>query len=332
MKAEAAIYLPIEDVKEQTPDYEFAERANSEISTTLFNAHIQKLYINTRDFCKNLSYYSKTELAQRYILGALTNIINGEPVTNRTMLDSLFNTYAPALNATLEQTGYNSITAMKDAAMAGNINAANFIAGFANGLNAIEEEKDLLLRNPKYGEEIPIDIVEMCKFGYNMPAVEHKVPLGQNAIDYIKDISPVNMEIDAHVKNEYAEVWAMNDFSNKIVDAMLKKEFVILRIGKTIYENVIITDYIPTITNIYDISFTLKLSYNSLLGRSSKRNSKGYHIINANVNQEVVNMLAQEEYLGQGKVEEVTIEDTAMIEAFKKAMNLTKVKVQGEYI
>ena len=332
MKAEAAIYLPIEDVKEQSPDYEFAEKANSEISTALFNAHIQKLYINTRDFCKNLSYYPKTELAQRYILGALTNIINGEPVTNRTMLDSLFNTYAPALNATLEQTGYNSITAMKDAAMAGNINAANFIAGFANGLNAIEEEKDLLLRNPKYGEEIPIDIVEKCKFGYNMPAVEHKVPLGQNAIDYIKDISPVNMEIDAHVKNEYAEVWAMNDFSNKIIDAMMKKEFVILRIGKTIYENVIITDYIPTITNIYDISFTLKLFYNSFLGRSSKRNSKGYHIINANINQEVANMLAQEEYLGQGKVEEVTIEDTALIEAFKKAMNLTKVKVQGEYI
>ena len=332
MKAEAAIYLPIEDVKEQMPDYEFAEKANSEISTTLFNAHIQKLYINTRDFCKNLSYYSKTELAQRYILGALTNIINGEPVTNRTMLDSLFNTYAPALNATLEQTGYNSITAMKDAAMAGNINAANFITGFANGLNAIEEEKDLLLRNPKYGDEIPIDIVEMCKFGYNMPAVEHKVPLGKSAIDYIKDISPVNMEINAHVKNEYAEVWAMNDFSNKIVDAMMKKEFVIFRIGKTIYENVLITDYIPTITNIYDISFTLKLSYNSFLGRSSRRNSKGYHIINANVNQEIVNMLAQEEYVGQGKVEEVTIEDTAMIEAFKKAMNLTKVKVQGEYI
>ena len=165
-----------------------------------------------------------------------------------------------------------------------------------------------------------------------MPAVEHKVPLGKSAIDYIKDISPVEMEIDAHVKNEYAEVWAMNDFSNKIVDAMMKKEFVIFRIGKTIYENVLITDYIPTITNIYDISFTLKLSYNSFLGRSSRRNSKGYHIINANVNQEIVNMLAQEEYVGQGKVEEVTIEDTAMIEAFKKAMNLTKVKVQGEYI
>ena len=99
-----------------------------------------------------------------------------------------------------------------------------------------------------------------------MPAAAHKVPLGQNAIDYIKDISPVKMEIDAHVKNEYAEVWAMNDFSNKIVDAMMKKEFVILRIGKTIYENVIIFGHEPQITNIYDISFKLKLSYGYNLG------------------------------------------------------------------
>ncbi len=331
MKAEAAIYLPIEDVKEQTPDYEFAEKANSEISTTLFNAHIQKLYINTRDFCKNLSYYSKTELAQRYILGALTNIINGEPVTNRTMLDSLFNTYAPALNATLEQTGYNSITAMKDAAMAGNINAANFITGFANGLNAIEEEKDLLLKNPKYGEEIPIDIVEKCKFGYNMPAVEHKVPLGKSAIDYIKDISPVEMEIDAHVKNEYAEVWAMNDFSNKIVDAMLKKEFVILRIGKTIYEDVIVFEYEPEITNIYDITFTLKLKYGYNLGRESRLNRDGLWTVNSGIRSRVFeNLFGSSEYLGQGRVEKVYPWETTLIESAKKTLGRDKITIDGQ--
>ena len=64
----------------------------------------------------------KVEFAQRYATGALTKIINGEPITNKTMLDSLFNTYAPAFNATLEQTGYNSIMQMKDAAAHGTIN------------------------------------------------------------------------------------------------------------------------------------------------------------------------------------------------------------------
>ena len=184
----------------------------------------------------------------------------------------------------------------------------------------------------KYGEELPIDVVEKFESTYENNIAVHPYSEGVHIRDYIKSIGEVKLTIYAHVRNNAAGIWSMSDYSNKLRDAMDQKKMIIFRIGRTIYENVLIKRYKPIITNIYDLYFEMDLSYNRFLGHSSRRNSKGYHIINANVNQEVVNMLAQEEYVGQGKVEEVTIEDTAMIEAFKKAMNLTKVKVQGEYI
>ncbi len=157
-----------------------------------------------------------------------------------------------------------------------------------------------------------------------MPAVEHKVPLGQSAIDYIKDISPVKMEIDAHVKNEYAEVWAMNDFSNKIVDAMLKKKFVIFRIGKTIYENVIIIGHEPQITNIYDIFFTLTLNYGYNLGRESRLNRDGLWTANSVIRR------GSSEYLGQGRVEKVYPWETTLIESAKKTLGRDKITIDGQ--
>ena len=164
-----------------------------------------------------------------------------------------------------------------------------------------------------------------------MPAVEHKVPLGKSAIDYIKDISPVNMEISAHVKNEYAEVWAMNDFSNKIVDAMMKKEFVIFRIGKTIYENVIITVYKPEIINIYDISFKLTLSYGYNLGRESRLNSDGLWTVNSGIRSRVFeNLFGSSEYLGQGRVETVYPWETTLIESAKKTLGRDKITIDGQ--
>ena len=164
-----------------------------------------------------------------------------------------------------------------------------------------------------------------------MPAVEHKVPLGQSAIDYIKDISPVNMEISAHVKNEYAEVWAMNDFSNKIVDAMMKKKFVILRIGKTIYENVIIFGLEPEITNIYDISFKLKLSYGYNLGRESRLNRDGLWTANSGIRGRVfTNLFGSSEYLGQGRVEKVYPWETTLIESAKKTLGRDKITIDGQ--
>ena len=332
MKSEAAIYLPLETIEDKKPDYNIVSRTQNSLQGAISRSHLDNLNIDTFKFSKNLNLQGKTELTQRYAVGAITKIINGEPITSTTMLDSLFNTYAPAFNATLEQTGYNSVMQMKDAALHGTINASTFLTGFSGGLNAIQDEKDSLDRRQKYGEEIPIDVVSKCDFTYNVEASVHPVPTGKNFMDYIKGFGPVDIAVFAHVKNESAEIWQMSDFSNKIVDAIVKKQLVVFRIGNTIYEDILIKKYEPEITNIYDISFKLTLRYNYLLARESKFSlKKGIRVINAGMrDQEFKNLLAESEYQGEGKVEKVTAADTEIIEQAKKFFGKDKIIIDGQ--
>ena len=333
MKHEAAIYLPVEIPQEEKPDYGRVSMIKNNLEGAFAEAHIKNLNIDIFKFSKNLSLQGKTELIQRYAVGAISKIINHEPVTYKSLLDALFNTYAPAFNATLEQTGYNSIAQMIDAAKAGNINVPAFLTGFSNGLNALQEEKYSYFGNPKYGEEIPIDIVTKCDFKYHVQTAEHPTPLGKEMWNYIKDFGPVEITVNAHVKNECAEAWAMNDFSNKIVDAMIKKQYVIFKLGKTIYEDVIIEKYEPSITNIHDISFRLYLKYGYNFARESRKNRAGFWVANSGIrNKEFKNLFAETEYIGEGRVEKVNLSDTTLIGNIKKALGRDKIIIDGQEV
>ena len=332
MKSEAAIYLPPEKLENPKPDYNRVASTKNTLTGSLVNAHLKNINIDTYTFSKNLTLQGKTEFAQRYAVGALTKIINKQPVTNKTMLDSLFNTYAPSLNASLEQTGYNSLMQMKDAVAHGTVNPSTFLTGFSNALNAIQEEKDFLYRRRKYGEEIPIDLVTKCDYKYELQTAKHPTPLGKDVINYIKDFGTVDIVVLAHVKNETAEIWQMSDYSNKLTDAMLQKQFVVFRIGNTIYEDIIISGYEPSITNIHDLSFRLTLEYNYLFARESKFNwKKGIRVVNADIdNQRLRNLLAKPEYIGEGKVEKVKPTDTLIIQQAKKALGKDKIIIDGQ--
>lgn len=323
MKSEAAFYLPIEKLENEKADYNQVAKTENSLLGAFAKSHIKKLNIDTFKFSKYLSLQGQTEFAQRYATGALTKIINGEPITNKTMLDSLFNTYAPAFNATLEQTGYNSIMQMKDAAAHGTINVSTFLSGFSNGLSAIQEESDFLYRSQKYGEEIPVDLVTKCDINYESVGAEHPYDIGKNFMDYIKDFGPVVIEVSAHVKNETADAWNINDYSNKLTDAMLKKDFVVFRMGNTIYEDVVITKYHPVIMNIYDISFDLTIEYGYNYGRESRTNSNGDWVVNSRINdQKWKSYLSNVEYGGAGVVKSLSSTNDIFLEQIQRSYKI----------
>ena len=92
MKSEAAFYLPIEKLENEKADYNQVAKTENSLLGAFAKSHTKNLNIDTFKFSKYLSLQGQTEFAQRYATGALTKIINGEPITNKTMLDSLFNT------------------------------------------------------------------------------------------------------------------------------------------------------------------------------------------------------------------------------------------------
>ena len=299
-KTYAAFYLPPEEKEVKLPDQKNVDRIKSSVSRALRNAKQSVLNFDINSIARNMDLQSSTEFVQRYATGALSKIINGEPVTNKTMLDSLFNTYAPALNAGLAQTGFNSLVEMRNAVQAGNgnINVANFVQGFSDGLSIVQSAADKTNYRSKYGEEIPIDVITQCVYEYERRIAQQKIDEEIDLTQYVGNLDPVKITIDAHVKNENAELWSINDFSNKIIDLFMKEESIIFRVGKSIYENCIITSYQPTITNIYDISFTMVLSYNHKMNLQSEE-ANGYRVIKPNpYNKELKNLCATEKYLG----------------------------------
>lgn len=91
-------------------------------------------------------------------------------------------------------------------------------------------------------------------------------------------MDPIKVILSAHVKNENAELWSVNDFTTKIVDLMANKQDFTVRLGKSIYENCVITSFNPIITSIYDIKFDadIVLNFNSV---SKSYKQGGNHIM-----------------------------------------------------
>ncbi len=297
-KTYAAFYLPEETAPAKFPEQKNVDRITASVRRAVSNAKMNLKNIDISEMARNIDLQSTTEFTQRYAVGALTDIINGNAVTNKTMLDSLFNTYAPALNAGLAQTGFNSLVEMRNAVQAGNINVANFIQGFSNGLSAVQE---MSIEKPaKYGEEIPIDVVDKIEYVYSVDTTDRKINRVFTAPKYISDLDNVVVTIFAHVKNENAELWSTNDFGNKIVDIMQNKEKIIFRVGKSIFEDCIIIRYEPTITNIHDIYFEADIKFDYYANSQSQVTQKNIRIMNPirRLDDSLYNMFCNETYRG----------------------------------
>ena len=273
-KTYAAFYLPQDEPQVKIPEQKNVDRITGTVRRALNNAKLSLNNFDISEIARNIDLQSPTEFTQRYAVGALTDIINGRAVTNKTMLDSLFNTYAPALNAGLAQTGFNSLVEMRNAVEAGNINVANFVQGFSNGLSVVQQ---MSIEKPaKYGEEIPIDVVTQLDYTYNLKTPTQKIPDNDLISKYTSELDNIKLKLSAIVQNENAELWNINDFNTKIIDIMVAKTPITFRAGKSIYDDCIISTYAPVIDSIHKIKLTceLVLNYNTLAESYTQNNAR----------------------------------------------------------
>ena len=328
----AAFYIPNDNIVEKKVDEEASEKSRGMLLSALSNQHTEIQNFDLKKMCDNLTLQGKVEFVQRYATGALTKIINGQPITNKTMLDSLFNTYAPAINASLAKSGYNSVMAMKDAAAHGTINASSFLGAFNSGLIAVEETSKSNTLFEKYGEEIPIDVVEKCEYEYKNITAKRKTQEGEEE-EYIKPIENVIIKLTGHVKNKNAELWDMNDFSYKLADAIAAQKEIVMRIGKTIYDGVVLVEYNPVVTNIHEIKFSATVNFRYCEGQQVLDDKvRDCKIISNKNDQNVQNLTASTEYIGPSLVEPITKKDTILIAAIKKFTGKESIRIDGEYV
>ena len=330
----AALYIPkVQDLSDNSKlDPELSSITASKLISAAKLNGVNIKNFNFKSIGKYMVEHVDSEFTQRYAVGALTKILNGQAVTNKTMLDSLFNTYAPVLNAGLYKTGYNSLMAMKDAVTHGTINPSNFLSGLSTGIESINNERtSLTYKNQNY-EEIPIDVVEKCEYEYKNITAKRKTQENEEE-EYVKPIENVIIKLTGHVKNKNAELWDMNDFSYKLADAMAAQKEIIMRIGKTIYEAVVLVEYNPVVTNIHEVKFsaTVHLKYRKEQESTNDKKS-GCIIIKNKISQNYKNKTASTEYIGASLVEPVTKKDTILIAAIKKFTGKESIRIDGEYV
>ena len=137
----AAIYIKPEKPLNKVVNAVKAQTIQGELKQAFNNAKNNIKNFDLKTFASNITLEGATDFVQKYGTAALTTIINKQPVTSQMMLDGLFNGYAPALDMTAIQMGYNSVVEMKNAIQAGNINVANFIHGFDGALSTVINNK-----------------------------------------------------------------------------------------------------------------------------------------------------------------------------------------------
>ena len=125
----AAIYIKPDKPKASVLDSVKATTIQGQLKQAFNTAKNNIKNFDVKSFANNLTLEGATDFTQKYATAGLTKIINGEPITNQSMMDGLFNGYAPAMDMTAVQMGYNSVREMQVAVKNGNINVANFMQG-----------------------------------------------------------------------------------------------------------------------------------------------------------------------------------------------------------
>lgn len=224
----------------------------------------------------------------------LTRIVNGESLPSEHLLDLFFNAFAPALNAGLLQTEYNSLKEMRIAIKAGKINLPNFIDGLATGLDTLYKEsineapETPFERSAKYGVEIPIDVVTKIQYIYSTAVATQKTDGQNQETSYVSTPQDITIKLNANIKNTKGDEWDVNYVIDKIIDTMRSKQRITIRLGKKIYENCIIKSFKPTITNLYDFAFVAEIIHQPPKQEKTAFNSQTCHPSIRNAMQEEV--------------------------------------------
>lgn len=254
----AAIYIKKDNKVANPVDAVQSAGIRAELTRAFNNARTSLQNFDLGRMARNITLQSATEFIQKYAVGALTMIINQRPVTNQMMLDCLFNGLAPALNLTVTQAGFNSIMEMKSAIESGNINVANFMQGFANGLDVVTGTMTGSQDYSKYGEEIPIDLTSNITRNYIAKTPDRRVQSEQIYNEYVYNL-PLTLQFSGIVKDGLN--YTADEFADRLEEIMNSKEPFTFRAGEKIFENYVFTSFTPKRETENRVQFVAEIKF-----------------------------------------------------------------------
>jgi len=303
----AAFYIPKEEPQKKLANQKLVQKTGNLLQQSISNAKQKISNIDIKGMAKNITLQSATEFTQKYAVGALTTIINNEPVTNQTMLDALFNGFAPALELTAFQSGYNSLMQMRTAVIGGNVNVPNFLTGLEQGLKLVENAKNKIDYS-KYGDEIVIDLTVEFARDEIIESADRRVESGQIYNEYIHNL-PETLNIKGIVKNN--KTYSCDEFCELLENVKIARRPFNFRAGNKIFENYVFTQFHPVTSSEHFIEFDAQIKkfnsgsielVNVKIPKQSKgsgnNNNKRIQNVNQIKNQAIKNATQSEKYEG----------------------------------
>ena len=232
----------------------------------------------------------------KYAISGMVDILSGKNVVNKTKRDSFFDVFAPVLNNIAFVSGYSNLLDLSNSLkFSNNLNLSNFVEMLTEEINSKSNEGNLDYSG--YGYEIPVDVVESCQYIYSEKVAEHSI---QGVFDkniWLSDLGLVKINFVGHMKNAAGELVVSNSYLQKLGECMQNKQPVVLRIGKDVYENCLIENMSPIITNIYEVKLVMSLKY-SYSGDKLKNSRFGGKVLNPTTRNNVAYLLSKETFAG----------------------------------
>lgn len=254
----SAFYIKSDDKKQKLPNWKQSQSLKDQLQNAYKSAKNTVQNFDISKMAQNINLQSATAFTQKYGAAALQHIINGVPVTNQTMLDSLFNGLAPALGITAGQLGFNSLMQMATAVQSGNINVPEFMNGLSGALNIVRDSAEGQNEYSKYGEEIPIDLTQSFGENHQMESPDRRVQRGQTYNEYYH-ILPLLLDVTGLIKDN--KNFTAHEFSDRLTEVANSLKPFTFRSGKKIYENYVFTNFNPRRETENGIIFDSEIKY-----------------------------------------------------------------------
>lgn len=238
----ASIYIKPDKPKMPVVNAVKATTIQGELKQAFNSAKNNIKNFDLKGLASNITLQGATDFAQKYATAGLTKIINGEPVTNQSMLDGLFNGLAPAMGMTATQAGFNGIMEMKNAVMAGNVNVANFMHGLSNGLSTVINNQKQAIDYSYLGNEITIDMIVDIDRQNIAETPDRRVQSGQVYNEYIH-VLPKIISFSGKIKPGLR--YSIKEYEEILDEVFTSKKPFNFRAGDLIFENYVFTSWIP---------------------------------------------------------------------------------------
>ncbi len=246
------------------------------VAKSLLSANILRI-INSNNL--NLSNFNSVNFAQnflsccnstknmKYSFSVLSNILSGKPVRSSTLLNLFFSGFSLVLSNKLLKFGYSDMNALIADIKSGNlcVSAQNFLQEFSDALAFANKSLGADMAS-RYGDELPIDVVENCGFLYQDSIALHKISSPDELVNWVSDMAPVTMNLEVCINNSSGQFSDIDSYIQRLCECMLNKLRITVRLGKNIYQNCIIESLNPNVSNVYMFKLFVKLRFNYYSG------------------------------------------------------------------